>query len=71
MKRSTMQTLLLTKSNEDDDVTGNERKFINIQSGVLLEIRKEAVANDLRCHIFIVSDALFNFVNRDLQSIQY
>jgi hypothetical protein len=54
-----------------DDVTDGGKKIVNTQSGVLLEIKKRATATDLQCNVFVVSDALVNFVNRDLSSIQY
>jgi hypothetical protein len=36
-----------------------------------LEIKKRATTADVQCNIFVVSDALLNFANRDLSSIQY
>ena len=54
-----------------DDTTGGGKKIVNTQSGVLLEITKKTTTADVQCNIFIVSDALLNFANRDLSSIQY
>jgi hypothetical protein len=54
-----------------DDPTGGGKKIVNTQSGVLLEITKKATTADVQCNIFIVSDALLNFVNKGLSSIQY
>jgi hypothetical protein len=54
-----------------DDTTGGGKKIVNTQSEVLQEITKKATTADVQCNIFIVSDALLNFVNRDLSSIQY
>ena len=59
------------RSNEDDNVTGNGKKIVNTQNGVLLEITKKATTEDVKCNIFTVSDGLVKLVNRDLQSIQY
>jgi hypothetical protein len=36
-----------------------------------LEIKKKATTENVVCNLSVVSDALVNFVNRDLQSIQY
>jgi hypothetical protein len=54
-----------------DDTTCGGKKIVNTQSGVLLEITKRATTADVVCNIFAESDALLNFVNRDLSSIQY
>ncbi|CAB4010657.1 Hypothetical predicted protein [Paramuricea clavata] len=54
-----------------DDTTGGGRRIVNTQSGVLMEIKKRATTADVQCNIFIVSDALLNFANKDLSSIQY
>ncbi|CAB4009483.1 Hypothetical predicted protein [Paramuricea clavata] len=62
--------VIYLRSNEDD-VTGNGKKIVNTQSGVLLKIKKKATTEDVVCNLFVVSDALVNFVNRDLSSIQY
>jgi hypothetical protein len=63
--------LVIDLRSNEDDVTGNDKKIVNTQSGVLLEIKKKATTEDVVCNLFVVSDALVNFVNRDLQSIQY
>jgi hypothetical protein len=63
--------LVIDLRTTQDDTTGGGKKIVNTQSGVLLEIKKRATTADVQCHIFIVSDALLNFANRDLSSIQY
>jgi hypothetical protein len=63
--------LVIDLRSTQDDTTGGGKKIVNTQSGVLLEITKRATAADVVCNLFIVSDALLNFVNRDLSSIQY
>jgi hypothetical protein len=63
--------LVIDLRSTQDDTTGGGKKIVNTQSGVLLEITKKATTADVQCNIFIVSDALLNFVNRDLSSIQY
>ena len=59
------------RAHADKLVIANGRKIINTQNGVLLEIKKKAHTETLKCSIFIVSDGLVNFVNNDLQNIQY
>jgi hypothetical protein len=63
--------LVIDLRTTQDDTTGGGKKIVNTQSGVLLEIKKRATTADVQCNIFIVSDALLNFANRDLSSIQY
>jgi hypothetical protein len=63
--------LVIDLRSTQDDTTGGGKKIVNTQSGVLLEIAKKATTADVQCNIFIVSDALLNFVNRDLSSFQY
>ncbi|CAB3993829.1 Hypothetical predicted protein [Paramuricea clavata] len=63
--------LVIDLRSTQDDATGGGKKIVNTQSGVLLEIKKRATTADVQCNIFVVSDALLNFTNRDLSSIQY
>ena len=63
--------LVIDLRSTQDDTTGGGKKIVNTQSGVLLEITKKATTADVQCNIFVVSDALLNFVNRDLSSMQY
>lgn len=59
------------RSHEEVNKTAHGKKIVNTQSGVLLEITKKAHTGNINCNIFVVSDGLVNFVNNDLQSIQY
>ncbi|CAB3983703.1 Hypothetical predicted protein [Paramuricea clavata] len=63
--------LVIDLRSTQDDTTGGGKRIVNTQSGVLLEIKKRATTADVQCNIFVVSDALLNFANRDLSSIQY
>ncbi|CAB4002867.1 Hypothetical predicted protein [Paramuricea clavata] len=63
--------LVIDLRSTQDDTTGGGMKIVNTQSGVLLEIKKRATTADVQCNIFVVSDALLNFADRDLSSIQY
>ena len=63
--------LVIDLRSTQDDTTGGGKKIVNTQSGVLLEITKKATTANIQCNIFVVSDALLNFANRDLSSIQY
>jgi hypothetical protein len=64
-------SLVIDLRSTQDDTTGGGRRIVNTQSGILLEIKKRATTANVQCNIFVVSDALLNFANRDLSSIQY
>ena len=55
----------------DGNVVGSGKKLINAQSGILLEITKEATTKDVICHTYVVSDGIVNFTNKALQGIDY
>ena len=55
----------------DGNVVGSGKKLINAQSGILLEITKEATSKNVICHTYVVSDGIVNIVNKTLQSIEY
>ena len=59
------------RSIEGTNNTGNGKQIVNTQTGVLLEIKKKATSVNINCNIFVHSDILVNFVNHDLQTIQY
>ena len=59
------------RAHQDNENTGQGKRVVNTQNGILLEIKKRSHTGALKCHIFVVSDALANMVNNDLQSIQY
>ena len=63
--------LVIDLRSHEGDQYGHGKRIVNTQSGVLLEVRKRATAAPVICHIFVVSDALLNFQNRELSSIQY
>ena len=55
----------------DNNFSGNGRKILNTQSGILLDITKEVTTTDLICYIYAVSDGFVNIVNKSLQSVDY
>ena len=59
------------RSHEKVNKTAHGKKIVNTQNGVSLEINKKAHTGNINCNIFVVSDGLVNFINIDLQSIQY
>ena len=59
------------RSHEEVNKTAHGKKIVSTQNGVVLEIKKKAHTGNINCNIFVVSDGLVNFINKDLQSIQY
>lgn len=60
------------RRNEDTSIYSHGRRILNTQAEALLELTKSgATIRDHRVYVFVISDALVNFVNNDLQSIQY
>ena len=43
------------------------KEFDQSQSGILIEIKKAATTKDVEYNIFVLSDAMLNFVNRQLK----
>ena len=54
-----------------EDNTRHDVEVINTQSEVLPEITNLATTTHVNCRIFVLSDGLVNFVNNNIQSIQY
>ena len=55
----------------DSFASGNGKKLVNTQSGLLLEIKKKVTTANVMCKIYVLLDGLVNIVNKDLSSIQY
>ena len=56
----------------DDDLDRSGLKSVNAKDGVQLTInRKASGSENVKCHIFILSDAQFNIINRELESVTY
>lgn len=54
----------------DDDLDRSGLKSVNAKDGVQLTInRKVSGSENVKCHIFILSDAQFNIINRELESV--
>ena len=59
------------RSFHDNMVVDNGKKVLNTQSGLTLEVTKRIISANVRYRIFVLSDVLINFINSDLQNIQY
>ena len=60
------------RSMRDNDLHGSGLRLVNTKDGVHLAInRKGSGSGNVKCHIFILSDAQLNIVNRELESVTY
>ena len=60
------------RSVADTTMHGNGQRLVNTQNGVLLEItRKASGSGTALCHIFTISDAQLNIMDRQLESVQF
>ena len=59
------------RSHVEVNKTAHGKKIVNTQNGIRLEIKKKPLTGNINSNIFVVSDGLVNFINNDLQSIQY
>ena len=51
---------------------GSGTRIVNSTDGVQLEIERDAKGSGVvNCHVFVISDAQFNIMGRQLQSVQY
>ena len=58
------------RSMKDNELHGS--RLVNPKEGVQLTMnRKTSGSGEAKCHIFILSDAQLNIVNRELDSIMY
>ena len=60
------------RSMADTTMHGNGQRLVNSQDGVLLEITRTASGSGtVFCHIFTISDAQLNIMDRQMESIQF
>ena len=54
------------------EMYGSGTRLVNTTDGVQLEIERDAKGSGtVNCHVFIISDAQLNIMNRQLESVQY
>jgi len=53
-------------------IHGSGTRLVNSTDGVQLQIeRSEKGSGDVNCHVFVIADAQFNILGRQLESVQY
>ena len=59
------------RSMADTTLHGNGQRLVNTNDGVQLAIERNTTGSGrAKCHIFIISDAQVNIMDRQLQSVQ-
>ena len=57
---------------KENDLHGSGMRLVNTKDGVQLAINRDLKGSGkIKCHIFILSDAQFNIVNSELESVMY
>ena len=64
--------LIDLRSMASQKMHGSGTRLVNTTDGIQLEIDRDAKGSGtVNCHIFVISDILFNIQGRQLQSVQY
>ena len=64
--------LIDLRSMPSQKMHGSGTRLVNSSDGVYLKIERTASGSgDVNCHVYIISDAQFNLINRQLDSLQY
>ena len=60
------------RSIADQAIHGSGNEIVNSTDGVQLEIERKAEGSGkVNCHIFVISDAQLNILNRKLNDMEY
>ena len=63
--------LIDLRSMASQEMHGSGTRLVNTTDGVQLEIKRSTGKGPFNCHIFVISDAQFNIMNRQLDSVMY
>ena len=64
--------LIDLRSMADHAMHGSGTRFVNTKDGVQLELERNASGSgNVNCHIYVISDAQMNIINRQLESVLY
>ena len=64
--------LIDLRSMESQKMHGSGTRIVNSTDGIQLEIERDAKGSgQVECHVFIISDAMFGIMNRQLETAQY
>ena len=64
--------LIDLRSMADPAMHGSGTRLVNTKDGVQLELERNASGSgNVNCHVFVISDAQMNIINRQLESVLY
>ena len=64
--------LIDLRSMESQKMHGSGTRIVNTTDGIQLEIERDAKGSgQVNCHVFIILDAMFGILNKQLESVQY
>ena len=64
--------LIDLRSMAGQEMHGSGTRIVNSTDGIQLEIERDAKGSGtVNCHVFVISDAQFDILNRQLDSVQY
>ena len=63
--------LIDLRSMASQKMHGSGTRLVNTTDGVQLEIKRASGKGNFNCHVFVISDAQFNILNRQLDSVMY
>ena len=63
--------LIDLRSMASQKMHGSGTRLVNTTDGVQLEISRSTGSEPFNCHVFIISDAQFNIINRQSDSVMY
>ena len=59
------------RSMKENDLRGSGLRLVNMKGVQPAINRKASGSGNVKCHIFILSDAQLNIINRELESVTY
>ena len=59
------------RSIDDPIRTENGKMIKDTQNGILLEIEKEAISENVKCHTFVLADAAANFKSGGFKMVNF
>ena len=65
------ELLIDLRSMASQKMHGSGTRLVNTTDGVQLEIKRKTGKGPFNCHIFVISDAQFNIMNRQLDSVMF
>ena len=64
--------LIDLRSMANQEMHGSGTRLVNTTDGVQLEIERDAKGTEtVNCHVFVISDSQFKFINKQFESVQY